>query len=113
MARIAEDAVRQAYDTARTADAMAAVLGQFDQWTTARTVAADKVAKGQRRLQKAVTPTGNAQRPQSAPTELEAMEAAFKDIGAVAAKLNHMAQFTTAAPGRIGKIQGEILAHAA
>ena len=73
-----EDAVRQAYDTAQTADAMAAVLGQFDQWTTARTVAADKVAKGQQRLQKAVTPTGNAQRPQSAPTELEAMEAAFK-----------------------------------
>ena len=73
-----EDAVRQAYGTAQTADAMAAVLGQFDQWTTARTVAADKVAKGQQRLQKAVTPTGNAQRPQSAPTELEAMEAAFK-----------------------------------
>ena len=73
-----DDAVRQAYDTAQTADAMAAVLGQFDQWTTARTVAADKVAKGQQRLQKAVTPTGNAQRPQSAPTELEAMEAAFK-----------------------------------
>lgn len=73
-----EETVRQAYDTAQTADAMAAVLGQFDQWTTARTVAADKAAKGQQRLQKAVTPSGNAQRPQSAPTELEAMEAAFK-----------------------------------
>lgn len=73
-----EETVRNAYDTAQTADAMSTVLGQFDQWTTARTVAADKAAKGQQRLQKAVTPTGNAPRPQSAPTELEAMEAAFK-----------------------------------
>jgi hypothetical protein len=73
-----DDEVRQAYDTAMTADAMAGVLGQYDQWAAARSAAADKAAKGQQRLQKAVTPSGNAQRPQAAPTELEAMEAAFK-----------------------------------
>ena len=72
------DEVRQAHDTAVSADAMAAVLGQFDQWTAARTAAADKAAKGQQRLKAAVTPSGNAQRPQAAPTEMEAMEAAFK-----------------------------------
>ena len=67
-----------AFGTAETADAMGAVLGQFDQWATARTAAAGKAAKGQQRLQKATTPAGNAQRPQAAPTEIDAMEAAFK-----------------------------------
>ena len=33
------DQVRQAYDTAQTADAMASVLGQYDQWAGARTAA--------------------------------------------------------------------------
>lgn len=70
--------VRQEYDTAQTADAMASVLGKFDQWASARTAAADKVAKGQQRLQRSMTPSGNAPRPQGAPTELEAFEAALK-----------------------------------
>ena len=72
------DQVRQAYDTAQTADAMASVLGQYDQWAGARTAAADKAAKGQQRLQRSMTPSGNAPRPQGAPTELEAFEAALK-----------------------------------
>ncbi len=70
--------VRQEYDTAQTADAMASVLGKFDQWANARTAAADKVAKGQQRLQRSMTPSGNAPRPQGAPTEMEAFEAALK-----------------------------------
>lgn len=70
--------VRQEYDTAQTADAMASVLGKFDHWASARTAAADKVAKGQQRLQRSMTPSGNAPRPQGAPTELEAFEAALK-----------------------------------
>lgn len=70
--------VRQEYDTAQTADAMASVLGKFDQWASARTAAADKVAKGQQRLQRSMTPSGNAPRPQGAPTEMEAFEAALK-----------------------------------
>lgn len=72
------DQVRQAYDTAQTADAMASVLGQYDQWAGARAAAADKAAKGQQRLQRSMTPSGNAPRPQGAPTELEAFEAALK-----------------------------------
>ena len=70
--------VRQEYDTAQTADAMASVLGKFDHWASARTAAADKVARGQQRLQRSMTPSGNAPRPQGAPTELEAFEAALK-----------------------------------
>ena len=70
--------VRQEYDTAQTADAMASVLGKFDHWASARTAAADKVARGQQRLQRSMTPSGNAPRPQGAPTEKEAMEVAFK-----------------------------------
>ena len=70
--------VRQEYDTAQTADAMASVLGKFDHWASARTAAADKVARGQQRLQRSMTPSGNAPRPHGAPTELEAFEAALK-----------------------------------
>lgn len=67
-----------AFHAAGTADDMAAVIGQYDQWAIARLAAADKVAKGQQRLQKAVTPAGAAQRPQAALTEQEAFEAALK-----------------------------------
>lgn len=70
--------VRQEYETAQTADAMASVLGKFDQWANARTASADKVARGQQRLQRSMTPSGNAPRPQGAPTEMEAFEAALK-----------------------------------
>lgn len=72
------ESAQQAFVSATTADEMAAVIGQFDQWVAARTAAADKTAKVQQRLKAAVTPAGNAARPQAAPTELEAMEAAFK-----------------------------------
>lgn len=70
--------VRQDYEMAQTADAMSAVLGQYDQWASARSAAAEKVAKGQQRLQRALTPSGNAPRPQEAPTELDAFRAALK-----------------------------------
>lgn len=69
-----------AFHSADTADAMVKVIGQYDEWATARSAAADKAAKGQQRLKAAVTPAGNAPRPQSAPTEQEAMEAAFKAV---------------------------------
>jgi len=70
--------VQQAYQTADTADGLGAVIGQYDQWATARQAATDKAAKSQQRLAKATTPSGNAPRPQAAPTEMDAMEAAFK-----------------------------------
>jgi len=70
--------VRQAFDTAQTADEMSAVLGHYDQWASARAAAAEKTAKGQQRLQRALTPSGNAPRPQEAPTELDAFRAALR-----------------------------------
>ena len=70
--------VRQAFDTAQTADEMSAVLGHYDQWASARSAAAEKTAKGQQRLQRALTPSGNAPRPQEAPTELDAFRAALR-----------------------------------
>lgn len=69
---------RASFDAAQSADDLAAVIGQYDQWAAARTAAADKAAKGQQRLKAAVTPNGNAPRPQAAPTEQEAFEAAFR-----------------------------------
>lgn len=70
--------VQQEFGEADTADRLTAVIGQFSQWSTAKTEAANKAAKGQQRLQAAVTPTGQAQRPTAEPTEEEAFEAAFR-----------------------------------
>lgn len=69
---------QQAFHAANTADSLVDVIGKYDQWSTARAAAANKVAKGQQRLQAAVTPSGNASRPQAALTEQEAFEAALK-----------------------------------
>lgn len=71
------DTAQQAFNTANTADGLSAVIGDYDQWATARTAAAEKAAKGQQRLKAAVTPAGNAPRPQAAPTEDDAFRAAF------------------------------------
>lgn len=72
------DEVRQAFQSASTAEELASVVNGFDKWTSGRQAAAEKAAKGQQRLQRAVTPTGSAQRPQAAPTEHEAMVDAFR-----------------------------------
>lgn len=72
--------VKSQLDAAATADEVVAVIGHFDQWAAARTAAAEKSAKGQHRLKQATTPGGNSPKPQAAPTEQEAMEAAFKRI---------------------------------
>lgn len=72
--------VQQEFADMATADGMGSLLGKYDAWTSARATAADKAAKGQARLKAAVTPTGNAPRPQTAPTEMDAMEAAFKAV---------------------------------
>lgn len=65
---------------AQTAKDMAAMLGQFDQWSQARAAAAQQTARGRSRLRAAVTPTGGAQRPQAAPTEEDEMRAAFNAV---------------------------------
>lgn len=72
--------VQQEFADVATADGMGSLLGKYDAWTNARATAADKAAKGQARLKAAVTPSGNAPRPQTAPTEMDAMEAAFKAV---------------------------------
>jgi len=72
--------VQQEFAEEATADGMGSLLGKYDAWTNARATAADKAAKGQARLKAAVTPSGNAPRPQTAPTEMDAMEAAFKAV---------------------------------
>jgi hypothetical protein len=68
---------RTAFDAAQSADEMLAVVQNFDQWGTARVAATDKHAKGQQRLLRATTPTGNAPKPQAAMTEQEAFLAAL------------------------------------
>ena len=70
--------VQQEFAEAATADGMGSLLGKYDAWTSARATAADKAAKGQARLKAAVTPSGNAPRPQAAPTEEEEFLAAFQ-----------------------------------
>ena len=72
--------MQQEFAEAGTADSLGAVIGKYDQWTAARIAAADKAAKGQQRLKAAVTPSGNAPRPQTAPTEQEAFIAGFKSV---------------------------------
>ncbi|WP_447916198.1 hypothetical protein [Delftia acidovorans] len=70
--------VQQEFAEAATADGMGSLLSKYEAWTTARATAADKAAKGQARLKAAVTPSGNAPRPQAAPTEEEEFLAAFQ-----------------------------------
>lgn len=72
--------VQQAFSSAQTADGLAAVIGDYDQWAAARAAAADRSAKGQQRLKAAVTPSGNAPRPQAAPTEDDAFRAGFSSV---------------------------------
>ena len=72
--------VQAAFDAADTAQAMAAVIGQFDQWEAAKAAQAQKHAKGKQRLAAAVTPQGNAPQPQAALTEDQAFEMGFNAI---------------------------------
>lgn len=74
------ESVQQEYRQANTADSFAGVLDKFEQWETARNAAVSKSAQGQKRLENAMTPTGNAPRPQAAPTEDEQFLAAFDSV---------------------------------
>lgn len=74
------EAVQEAFSTADTAEGLAGVIGQFDQWNAAKAAQAQKAHKGQQRLAAAVTPQGNAPKPQAALTEDQAFEAGFNSI---------------------------------
>lgn len=68
------DDVRNTFDTATVADELGAVVGKFDAWSTARET---RQTQGRSRLERAITPSGNAPRPQAAPTEEDAFRAAI------------------------------------
>lgn len=72
--------VQSAFAAADTAQAMAAVIDQFDQWGAAKAAQAQKHAKGKQRLAAAVTPQGNAPQPQAALTEEQAFEMGFNTV---------------------------------
>jgi len=72
--------VQTAFSAADTAQALAEVIGQFDQWSAAKAAQAQKHAKGKQRLAAAVTPQGNAPQPQAALTEEQAFEMGFNAI---------------------------------
>lgn len=72
--------VQSAFAAADTAQAMAEVIGQFDQWGAAKAAQAQKHAKGKQRLAAAVTPQGNAPQPQAALTEEQAFEMGFNKV---------------------------------
>lgn len=72
--------VQAAFNAADTAQALAEVIGQFDQWSAAKAAQAQKHAKGKQRLAAAVTPQGNAPQPQAALTEDQAFEMGFNAI---------------------------------
>lgn len=74
------EAVQEAFGTADTAEGLAGVIGQYDQWNAAKAAQAQKAHKGQQRLAAAVTPQGNAPKPQAALTEDQAFEAGFNSI---------------------------------
>lgn len=72
--------VQTAFGAADTAQALAEVIGQFDQWSAAKAAQAQKHAKGKQRLAAAVTPQGNAPQPQAALTEEQAFEMGFNTV---------------------------------
>ena len=75
-----DQSFQQGYLLANTAEQFAGVLDQFGQWQTARQAAVSKSAKAQQRLERSLTPTGNAPKPQAAMTEDEEFEAAFNAV---------------------------------
>lgn len=66
--------VRTTFDTTEKAKDLHAVITKFDAWSTAQQT---RQAKSSSRLQNALTPTGTAGKPKTAPTENDAFEAAF------------------------------------
>lgn len=68
------DDIRNTYDTTVSADELGGIVSKFDAESAARET---RQTQGRNRLERALTPSGNAPRPQAALTEDEAMRAAF------------------------------------
>ena len=68
------DDIRNTYESTMSADELGGIVSKFDAESAARET---RQTQGRNRLERALTPSGNAPRPQAAPTEEEAMRAAF------------------------------------
>jgi hypothetical protein len=68
------DDVRDTYENTMSADELGGIVSKYDTESAARET---RQTQGRNRLERALTPSGNAPRPQAAPTEDEAMRAAF------------------------------------
>lgn len=69
------DDVRSTFNTTEKAKELNSVISKFDAWSGGREA---RQSKGKQRLEQALTPTGNAGKPKTAPSEDDAFRAAFK-----------------------------------
>jgi len=71
------DDVRNAYQTAATAEALGGVLTGYDAWQAKK---GQRSQAGNQRLEQAMTPQGSAGKPKTAPTPEDAFIAGFKSV---------------------------------
>lgn len=71
------DDVRNAYQSAATAEALGGVLTSYDAWQAKK---GQRSQAGNQRLEQAMTPQGNAGRPKTAPTPEDEFLAGFKSV---------------------------------
>ncbi|MNY14215.1 hypothetical protein D3C86_1473840 [compost metagenome] len=69
--------VRNTFNTTHKAKDLNAVITKFDAWSTAQQT---RQAKSSARLQNALTPSGSAGKPKTAPSEEDAMLAGFNSV---------------------------------
>jgi hypothetical protein len=71
------DDVRNAYQTAATAEALGGVLGGYDAWQAKK---GQRSQAGNQRLEQAMTPQGSAGKPKTTPSSEDAFIAGFKSV---------------------------------
>lgn len=71
------DDVRNKYETAATAKELSGVIGQFDAWSTGKET---RNTQSKQRLEQALTPSGGAGKPKSAPTPDDAFIAGLRSV---------------------------------
>lgn len=71
------DDVRNKYETAATAKELSGVIGQFDAWSSGKET---RNTQGKQRLEQALTPSGVAGKPKTAPTPDDAFLAGLRSV---------------------------------
>lgn len=71
------DEVRTKYETAATADELGSVIGSYDAWQQTR---GQRKSQANQRLEQAMTPTGSAGKPKTAPSAEDAFLTGFKSV---------------------------------